>query len=97
MDITSADSPVEVVLRQVSFRPDSDVRNFLDAYVTTQGYEIKGFIQRLIRDEMKRVNHSIGTPTPKASGRKDVARNRSGNPSSSPTRQLVPIEEMAVA
>jgi hypothetical protein len=91
MDITSADSPVEVVLRQVSFRPDADVRGFLDAYVTTQGYEIKGFIQRLIRDEMKRVSESA--PAPKVSGRKDVARNRSGGPA----RELVSIEEMAIA
>lgn len=91
MDITSADSPVEVVLRQVSFRPDADVRRFLDAYVTTQGYEIKGFIQRLIRDEMRRVNEP--TPSPKANGRKDVARASRGNPE----RQLVPMEEMAVA
>ena len=93
MDITSADSPVEVVLRQVSFRPDSDVRGFLDGYVLPQGYEIKGFIQRLIRDEMKRVNEASNAPTPKAHGRKDVARSRSG----SSARQLVPIEEMAVA
>ena len=94
MNVMSAESPVQVTLRQVSFRPDADIRTFLDTYVPQQGYEIKGFIQRLIRDEMVKVQSNSGGNRPKALGRKDVARrvvNR-GN-----ERELVPIEEMAVA
>ena len=43
MNIMNADSPISVNLRQVSFRPDADVRVFLDGYVAMEGYEIKGY------------------------------------------------------
>jgi hypothetical protein len=91
MNVMDACSPVPVTLRQVSFRPDADIRTFLDTYVPQQGYEIKGFIQRLIRDEMTRVQESAGgNARPKASGRKDVARRAIAGRG----RELVPIEDI---
>ena len=93
MNIMSAESPIAVNLRQVSFRPDADVRVFLDSYVATEGYEIKGYIQRLIRAEMGKVQAQSTAARPKAAGRKDIAQRASrGNRDSA--RVLVPIEEM---
>lgn len=97
MDVMSAESPVKASMRQVNFWPDPEVREWLDTYVPQQGMTIRGYLLRLVRQDMAKVQDGEVSPTPKASGRKDVARSRSGNPNASLTRQLVPIEEMAVA
>lgn len=92
MDVMSADSPVKASMRQVNFWPDAEVREWLDTYVPQQGMTIRGYLLRLVRQDMAKVQGEP-TPSPKASGRKDVARASRGNQG----RQLVPIEEMAVA
>lgn len=92
MDVMSAESPVKASMRQVNFWPDTEVREWLDTYVPQQGMTIRGYLLRLVRQDMAKVQ-GAPEPAPKASGRKDVARSRNA----SLTRQLVPIEEMAVA
>ena len=95
MDVMSAESPVKASMRQVNFWPDAEVREWLDTYVPQQGMTIRGYLLRLVRQDMAKVQEVDAVPAPKANGRKDSARASRG--SGSPTRRLVPIEEMAGA
>ena len=90
MDVTSAESPVKVNIRQVNFWPDYEIREWLDTYVLQQGMTIRGYLLRLIREDMAKVRGKTETARPKALGRKDVARRAIA----SRGRELVPIEEI---
>jgi len=51
-------SLIETTGEQISFRADTDVRAWV-ALKRHEGYEVKGYVQRLIRDDMRRAGAKV--------------------------------------
>ena len=75
---------------QISFRADIDVRAWIEIKMR-EGYQMKGYIQRLIRDDMER----SGIKTTEAS------RTKNPRPKETPARlpdpSYVPLAELGIA